>query len=91
MADHSWGLRWPNETPADTNTTLTIYSSDADLVKTTNMNLIEGRDINIYKYPSDSFSVVLNEAAVQLMGFTNPVGQIITNPLKNENGRWWVL
>jgi ABC-type antimicrobial peptide transport system permease subunit len=82
---HSWGLRWPNEIPADTNTTLTLYSSDADLVKTTGMHLIEGRDIDIYKYPSDSFSVVLNEAAVKLMGFKNPAGQIINNPFDNIN------
>lgn len=86
---HSWGLRWPNEAPADTNTTLTLYSSDADLVKTTNMHLIEGRDIDIYKYPADSFSVVLNEAAVQLMGFKNPIGQIITNPFANRH--WQVV
>ncbi|HVX26723.1 MAG TPA: ABC transporter permease [Parafilimonas sp.] len=86
---HSWGLRWANEMPADTNTALTLYSSDADLVKTTGMHLIEGRDIDIYKYPSDSFSVVLNEAAVKLMGFKNPVGQIITNPFENRN--WQVI
>jgi ABC-type antimicrobial peptide transport system permease subunit len=86
---HSWGLRWSNETPADTNTTLTLYSADADLVKTTGMHLIEGRDIDINKYPTDSFSVVLNEAAVKLMGFNNPVGQIITNPFDNIN--WHVV
>jgi len=84
---HSWGLRWPNETPADTNTTLTLYSSDANLLKTAGMHLIEGRDIDIYQYPSDSFSVVLNEAAVKLMGFKNPVGQTITNPFENRNWR----
>jgi hypothetical protein len=86
---HSWGLRWPNEIPADTNTTLTLYSSDADLVKTTGMHLIEGRDIDINKYSADSFSVVLNEAAVKLMDFKNPVGQIITNPF--ENIHWQVV
>ena len=86
---HSWGFRWPNEIPADTNTTITLYSEDADLVKTTGMHLIEGRDIDINKYPADSFSVLLNETAVKLMGFKNPVGQIISNPFENIN--WHVV
>ncbi len=84
---HSWGLRWPNEAPSDTNTTITLYSEDAGLIKTTGMHLIEGRDIDINKYPADSFSVVLNETAVKLMGFKNPVGQIINNPFDKINWR----
>lgn len=84
---HSWGFRWPNEIPADTNTTITLYSEDADLVKTAGMHLIEGRDIDINKYPADSFSVLLNETAVKVMGFKNPVGQIINNPFDKINWR----
>jgi len=80
---HTWGLRWQGENPQDTNTAITIYSADADLVKTTGLHLIEGRDIDINKYPADSFSVLLNEAAVNLMGFKNPVGQIISRPYAN--------
>lgn len=77
---HSWGLRWPNEIPKDTNTTITIYSEDADLVKTAGLHLLAGRDIDIYRYPDDSFSVLLNETAVKTMGLKDPVGQIINNP-----------
>jgi putative ABC transport system permease protein len=74
---HTWGLRWPNENPKDTNTTITLYSTDADWVTTASLHLIAGRDIDIYKYPSDSFSVLLNETAVKLMGFPDAVGQTI--------------
>ncbi len=80
---HTWGLRWPNENPTDTNTTITLYSEDAEWVKTAGLHLIAGRDIDIYKYPSDSFSVILNETAVKLMGFENPIGQIINEPYNN--------
>ncbi|MEP6465449.1 MAG: ABC transporter permease [Parafilimonas sp.] len=86
---HVWGLRWQNETPKDTNTTITLYSADAGLVKTTGMHLLEGRDIDINKYPADSFSVILNETAVKLMGFKNPVGQIIREPY--DNITWHVV
>jgi len=80
---HTWGLRWPNEMPKDTNTAITLFSADADLVKTAGLQLIEGRDIDINKYPGDSFSVILNETAVKLMNFKNPVGQIISQPYDN--------
>ena len=80
---HTWGLRWQGENPEDTNTAITIYSADAGLAKTAGLHLLEGRDIDISKYPTDSFSVVLNEAAVKLMGFKNPVGQTISRPYAN--------
>ena len=77
---HTWGLRWQNEVPKDTNTTITLYSADAGLIRTAGMQLITGRDIDINKYPADSFSVLLNETSVKLMGFKNPLGQIINSP-----------
>ncbi|KAA9037610.1 FtsX-like permease family protein [Ginsengibacter hankyongi] len=77
---HTWGLRWQNENSADTNTTITLYSADADWIKTAGLHLIAGRDIDIYKYPADSNSVVLNETAVKLMGFKDPIGQTILEP-----------
>jgi putative ABC transport system permease protein len=82
---HTWGLRWRGESPKDTNTTITLFSADADLVKTAGLQLLEGRDIDINKYPADSFSVILNETAVKTMGFKNPVGQIISEPYDNVN------
>lgn len=51
--------------------------SDANLVKTAGMELIAGRDIDVYTYPSDSLSAVINEAAVKTMGFEDPIGQVI--------------
>ncbi|MEO8854838.1 MAG: ABC transporter permease [Ginsengibacter sp.] len=86
---HVWGLRWQNELPKDTNTTITLYSADAGLVKTTGLHLVEGRDVDINKYPADSFSVILNETAVKLMGFKNPIGQTIAEPA--DNITWHVV
>lgn len=71
----SWGFRWPGEKAADTNTAISIFSADADLIKTTGLELIAGRDLDITRYSTDSFSVLLNESAVKLMGFKQPVGQ----------------
>ncbi|RAK02271.1 ABC-type antimicrobial peptide transport system permease subunit [Larkinella arboricola] len=82
----TWGLRWPGENPKDTNTAITLFSTDAHLVRTAGMKLIAGRDIDSQTYPSDSFAVVLNETAVKLMGFKKPIGQIITQP---HDGLTW--
>ncbi|HEV3326136.1 MAG TPA: FtsX-like permease family protein, partial [Puia sp.] len=84
-----WGLRWPGENPKDTNTAINFFSSDADLVKTAGLQLLAGRDIDIYHHPTDSLAMLLNETAVKLMGFTNPVGETIRNPF--ENRTWHVV
>jgi putative ABC transport system permease protein len=87
IGSRTWGLRWTGENPKDTNTSISLFSTDADLVKTAGMKLIEGRDIDIHNYPSDSFSVLLNETAVKLMGFKNPVGQVILQPYSKLSWR----
>jgi ABC-type antimicrobial peptide transport system permease subunit len=51
--------------------------TDANLVKTAGMELIAGRDIDIYSYASDSLSAIVNEKAVEVMGFEDPIGQVV--------------
>jgi len=85
---NTWGLRWPGRNPDD-DPTIALFSADADLVKTAGLQLIAGRDIDINRYPTDSFAALLNETAVKTMGFTSPVGQIITQP--SDNKSWQVV
>jgi putative ABC transport system permease protein len=53
------------------------YTEDGGLVKTAGMQLIEGRDIDIKNYPSDSTACLISESAVKAMGFKSPIGQVI--------------
>jgi putative ABC transport system permease protein len=85
---NTWGLRWPGRNP-ESDETIVLFSADADLIKTSGLQLIAGRDIDIDKYPADSFAVLLNETAVKTMGFADPIGQIITQP--SENKSWHVV
>lgn len=85
---NTWGLRWTGRNPDD-DETIALFSTDAELVKTTGLQLIAGRDIDINKYATDSLAVLLNETAVKKMGFTNPIGQIITQPAANKS--WHVV
>jgi hypothetical protein len=62
------------------------YHIDNDFLETTGLKLIAGRDINSSQFPTDSSSILLNESAVKLMGFKDPIGQIVRN-----NQKSWVV
>ena len=61
------------------NTGFNYLETDGDIVKTTGLKLLQGRDIDPRRYPTDSNAVLLNESAMRAMGFKHPIGQII-NP-----------
>ncbi len=54
------------------------WDVDYDYVRTLGMQIIEGRDFS-KDFGSDSSAVIINEAAVKLFGFSNPIGQKIYN------------
>jgi ABC-type antimicrobial peptide transport system permease subunit len=83
------GYVWNNSSDADQKTEFVRLGSDADFIKTMGATLLEGRDIDINKYPGDSTAMLLNETAVKLMHLKNPVGQIIKR--QNYPDQWRVV
>jgi ABC-type antimicrobial peptide transport system permease subunit len=79
-------LKWEGKDP---NAVIQInrYTEEGDLVKTAGMQLIAGRDIDVKTYPSDSTACLINEAALKVMKFKNPIGQIIYD----EPESWHVI
>ncbi len=73
----SWGFSWEGSTETDKKLDFTRLGSDADFIKTTGVKLKEGRDIDVYNYPTDSTAVMLNEAAVTAMHLKDPIGKEI--------------
>ncbi len=69
--------KWEGSNAADGRTEFVSMGADADLAKTVGLKILQGRDIDVYNYPSDSMAVLLNESAVRAMRLKNPVGQII--------------
>jgi putative ABC transport system permease protein len=69
-------LNWQGKDP-NTRVSFDRSTTDAGLVKTTGLQLTEGRDIDITKYPTDSTACLVNESAVKIMKFKNPIGQTI--------------
>ncbi|SDC65692.1 ABC-type antimicrobial peptide transport system, permease component [Algoriphagus faecimaris] len=70
------GMEWQGKDP-DYRPSIRRMGADANLVKTAGMELIAGRDIDVYAFPNDSLAAILNERTVKMMGFEEPIGQVI--------------
>jgi len=84
-----WGYQWPSSTLDDGRIEFIHMGTDADFVRTMGLTLLQGRDIDVYQYPTDTMAVLLNEAAVQTMRLKNPIGQIIGR--QNYPQKWHVV
>ena len=77
----SWsngGMNWPGKAPDD-KTIVNRFSTDGNMVKTLGIQVVQGREIDLQQYPTDTFAVLLNESAVKAMRLASPIGQIITD------------
>ncbi|GHE23619.1 ABC transporter permease [Sphingobacterium griseoflavum] len=84
---NGWGFSWAGSAESDKRISFNRFSTDADAVKTLGFTLVDGRDINIYKYATDSNAMLLTETAVQKMRLENPVGQTI----QGDGQNWTVV
>jgi putative ABC transport system permease protein len=72
----SWGFEWEGKDPND-KTDFDRYSADDNFLKTTGLQLVRGRDMDLNKYITDSSAMILNESALKTMKFKEPIGQIV--------------
>jgi ABC-type antimicrobial peptide transport system permease subunit len=70
------GLRWTGKDPQD-KTNFERFFIDENISTTAGFTIIEGRDMDLRKFTSDSSAVILNETAVKVMGLKNPIGEIV--------------
>jgi ABC-type antimicrobial peptide transport system permease subunit len=82
----SWDFQWEGKDLND-KTIFDRYSEDEGIVKTAGFKLVQGRDMNLKEYPTDSLACILNESAVKAMNFKNPIGQTI----KDDGNNWHVV
>ena len=75
MSD-TWGLEWQGK---DLNEKIDFdrFSEDEGLVETAGLTILQGRDMDLTKYPTDSTAMLINESAAKVMGFENPLGQLV--------------
>jgi putative ABC transport system permease protein len=73
----SWGFYWEGSNKSDEKIDFLRLGTDADFVKTIGVKLVEGRDIDVNSYPTDSNAVMLTETSVKVMRLKNPVGTVV--------------
>ncbi len=82
----SWGFEWEGKDP-NSKIDFDRFCADANLAKTAGFTIVQGRDMDVTTYLTDSSACLLNESAVKAMGFKNPIGQII----KDDGKKWHVV
>jgi putative ABC transport system permease protein len=76
VVSDTWGVEWQGKNQSE-KIDFERFTEDEKLVKTGGLRLISGRDMDLAQYPSDSSAMLLNESAVKVMGFKNPIGQLV--------------
>jgi len=84
---NGWGFTSGTPTEEDKRISYNRFSTDADAVKNLGLTLIQGRDIDIYKFATDSTALILNESAVKSLHLTNPVNSIVDG----DGTKWTVV
>ncbi|WP_316827776.1 ABC transporter permease [Pedobacter miscanthi] len=74
--DNTTGVEWEGKNPNE-KISFNHRSIGYDFVETIGTKMISGREFSA-KFPNDTASVLLNEAAVRMMQLKNPIGKVIT-------------
>ena len=80
------GLKWAGMDPK-ANPGFALIMEDGDYIRTNGLTLVAGRDIDLSKYPGDTLSCVINETSAKMLGFKDPLGQIILDVAE----RWKIV
>lgn len=80
------GLKWAGMDPKS-NPAFVLMEEGGDFIRTNGLTLLAGRDIDLDHYAGDTLSCVVNEASVKVLGFKEPVGQVIID----EDKRWKIV
>jgi putative ABC transport system permease protein len=76
ISSNSWGITWPGQLPGEDKIPIDEIAVTYHFINTYGLTLTQGRDFDKSR-PADSATVILNEAAVKLMRFKSPLGQIV--------------
>ncbi|MRG45273.1 FtsX-like permease family protein [Chitinophaga sp. SYP-B3965] len=73
---NGWGQSWEGKDPND-KTSFDRFLSDEGLGTTVGLQFVQGRDFNLKKFPTDSTGLIINESALKLMKFKDPIGRVV--------------
>ena len=76
----TYGMSWEGKDPL-ANINFEVMKADVNLIETLNIELADGRSFSD-KFSGENSKLILNQAAVDVMGLKNPIGQTV-----NYNGQ----
>ena len=71
-----WGQSWEGKDPED-KTSFDRFLSDEGLGNTVGLQFVQGRDFDLKKFPTDSTGLIINESALKVMKFKDPIGKVV--------------
>ncbi|MFD1768433.1 ABC transporter permease [Sphingobacterium suaedae] len=83
---NGWGFTSGISTEEDKRISYNRFSTDANAIENLGLTLIQGRDIDIYKFATDSSAMLLNESAVKSLHLTDPINSIV-----DGDGKKWTV
>ncbi len=81
-----WGQEWEGKDPND-KTDFYRYSEDGDLGVTAGLQFVIGRDLDLKQFPTDSTAMIINESALKVMKFKDPIGKKV----KDNDEEWHII
>lgn len=72
------GVNWKGKREGD-DVSISVLNADKDYAKTFHLVLKEGSFLSVNELTTDTTVVVINEKAAGIMGFKNPIGEVITD------------
>lgn len=75
---NGWGQNWEGKDPND-KTSFDRYLADEGLGATAGLQFIQGRDFDLEKFPTDSTGLIINESALKIMKFKDPIGKTVSD------------
>ncbi|MFT3935126.1 MAG: ABC transporter permease [Chitinophagaceae bacterium] len=75
---NGWGQNWEGKDPHD-NTSFDRFLADEGIGATAGFQFVQGRDFDLKQFPTDSTGLIINESALKLMKFKNPIGMKVSD------------
>jgi putative ABC transport system permease protein len=72
------GVNWKGKKEGD-DVSFSVLNADRDYAKTFHLELKEGSFLSTNEFSTDTTVVVINEKAAEIMGFKNPIGEVISD------------
>jgi putative ABC transport system permease protein len=82
---HAYDMEWSGKNPS-TKTVVIHTTVGYGFLKTLNLKLLQGRDFS-RDFATDTAAYIINETALKLIGYKNPIGQ----PLSIFKSRWKII